>query len=261
MNNLRILFIGGLTSYRALFNWLSPWVLIPVFAFAPLFQILLFAFIGRAAGTRDDSFFLIGNAVLEAAMPCLFAMSLTIVGERNSGTLALLIVSPAKRLPLFLGRALPVILNGFVVSVFALAVGALALNVHIPIASWSVTALAVAVCSISCTGLGFLVAAIALRHREAVISANIVIQLLLVFGGVNVPIESMLGWMQGLSRVLPMSHGIRATHDLIAGASLSSVGGLLGTELAIGGCYAVLGVLVLYWQERQSRRYATLEVM
>ena len=29
MTSLRIFFIGGLTSYRALFNWLTPWILIP----------------------------------------------------------------------------------------------------------------------------------------------------------------------------------------------------------------------------------------
>jgi len=26
VNALRIFFVGGLTSYRALFNWISPWV-------------------------------------------------------------------------------------------------------------------------------------------------------------------------------------------------------------------------------------------
>ena len=45
----RIFFVGGLTSFRALFYWLTPWIYIPTMLIAPLFQILLFAYIGRSA--------------------------------------------------------------------------------------------------------------------------------------------------------------------------------------------------------------------
>jgi len=105
MSSLRIFLIGGLTSYRALFNWLTPWILIPSFILGPIFQILFFAYVGRTAGVGSDSFFLIGNAVLYASIPCLFAMGNTIGGERQQGTLPLLLASPAYRIPLFLGRA------------------------------------------------------------------------------------------------------------------------------------------------------------
>ena len=156
MTSLRIFFIGGLTSYRALFNWLTPWILIPTFMLGPILQILLFAYIGRTAGVGDDRFFLIGNAVQYAAIPCLFAMGNTIGDERQQGTLPLLLASPARRIPLFLGRALPVIVNGFVVAVVALGVGALLLQVRLPgSATWLPLALVVAVCSFSCTGLGW----------------------------------------------------------------------------------------------------------
>lgn len=30
MNNLRVFFAGGLTSYRALFNWLNPWAFLSI---------------------------------------------------------------------------------------------------------------------------------------------------------------------------------------------------------------------------------------
>ncbi|MGH3736643.1 MAG: ABC transporter permease [Micromonosporaceae bacterium] len=261
MNSLRIFIVGGFTSYRALFSWLSPWVMVPVFTFGPLFQILLFVYIGRTAGIGNDSFFLIGNAVVDAATPCLFAMGITITGERNSGTLPLLIASPARRLPLFLGRALPVVLNGFLVAVFALVAGALILQVHIPFEAWSGVAVAIAVCAASCTGLGLLAAAVALRHREAAVSSNIIFLVLLIFAGVNVPIDAMPGWMQGVSGVLPLTHGIQATHKLAAGADLSSIDNLLGMELAVGGCYAVFGMLLLFWLERESRRKATLDTV
>lgn len=259
MNSLRIFFVGGLTSYRALFGWLSPWILIPTFLFSPLFQVLLFVYIGRTAGVGDDRFFLIGNAVVNAAVPCLFAMGNTIGGERFAGTLPLLIASPAKRVPLFLGRALPVMLNGFLVAVFALATGALVLRADIPSGTWGGIAVAIAVCSVSCTGLGLLGAAIALRVRETAVMSNIVLGLLIIFAGVNVPIAAMPAWMQGVAQWLPMTNGIRATHDLAAGRSLGEVGGALLAELGLGAFYAALGLGLLRWLEWESRQKATLD--
>jgi ABC-2 type transport system permease protein len=259
MNSLRIFFVGGITSYRALFGWLSPWILIPTFLFTPLFQILLFVYIGRTAGVNDDRFFLIGNAVVNAALPCLFAMGNTIGGERSAGTLPLLIASPAKRIPLFLGRALPVILNGFLVTAFALVTGTLLLQVDIPPTTWGAIAVAIAVSSISCTGLGLLSAAIALRVRETAVMSNIILGLLIIFAGVNVPTAAMPGWMQGVAQWLPMTNGIRATRNLAAGQSLADVDEALLTEVGLGAFYALLGLALLRWLERESRIKATLD--
>lgn len=259
MNSFRIFFVGGMTSYRALFGWLSPWILVPTFLVTPLFQIMLFVYIGRTAGVNDDRFFLIGNAVINAAVPCLFATGTTIGGERRAGTLSLLIASPAKRIPLFLGRAMPVILNGFLVTVFALVAGSLVLQTYIPPATWGGIAVAIAACSASCTGLGLLVAAIALRVRETAVMSNIILGLLMIFAGVNVPIAAMPGWMQGIAEWLPMTNGIQATRNLAAGQSLSDVRVALLTELGLGAFYAVLGLALLRRLENESRAKATLD--
>ena len=73
MTNLRIFFVGGLISYRALFNWLNPWIFLPTLVVAPIFQVLFFAFLGRSAGLESDRFYVIGNALQIAALPGLFA--------------------------------------------------------------------------------------------------------------------------------------------------------------------------------------------
>ena len=54
MTSARVFFLGGLLSYRALFGWLSPWVFIPSLLVAPVFQILLFVYIGRSAQLESD---------------------------------------------------------------------------------------------------------------------------------------------------------------------------------------------------------------
>jgi ABC-2 type transport system permease protein len=259
MRTLRLVVIGGITSYRALFNWLSPWILIPTFLVSPVFQILLFAFVGRTAGVGSDAFFLIGNAVQYAAIPCLFAMGNTISGERFQGTLPLLLAAPARRVPLFVGRALPVILNGFVVAVVALAVGALLLRVRFAPGSLAPLALVVAVSTFACAGLGMVSAALALRVRETAVLSNVFFGILLIFSGVNVPVSALPHWMAAVSAWLPLTHGIAAARSVAAGVPLAAFARNLLDEIGIGALYLAVGLVLLAVFEYESRRRATLE--
>lgn len=259
MTGVRVFFVGGLLSFRALFSFLRPEIYIPSMLVAPIFQILLFVYIGRSAGLESDEFFVIGNAVQYAAIPCLFAMTFTIGGERFQHTLGYILVSPAPRLPLFLGRALPVVVNGFFVAAFALVVGGLIVGIHVPASSLAPLALATAVCAFSCTGLGLTGAGFGLLLREQAVLANIMFGVLLVFTGANVPVDQLPAWMQQVSNVLPFTHGIEAARRVADGESLSDVAGLLGVEAAIGVVYGTLGYLFIRNAERMSLRHATLD--
>jgi ABC-2 type transport system permease protein len=259
VTSLRIFFVGGLTSYRALFGFLSPWIFVPSLLVAPIFQILLFTYIGRAAQLESDEFYVIGNALQYASIPCLFAMTQTIAGERYQQTLGFILVSPARRLPLFLGRALPVIVNGFFVSVFALAVGTGLLDVEIAAGAWPSLALVTALCAFSCTGLGLINAGLGLIVRETAVLSNIIFGLLLIFTGANVPLDELPGWMSTIAQGLPFTHGIEAARRLADGETLGGVSGLVAAEAGIGVVYVVAGYALLRGLEVLSRRNATLE--
>ena len=260
MSSFRIFFVGGWMSYRALFGWFSPWILIPTFLIEPVFQILFFAFVGRDAGVGDDSFYVIGNAIQFASIPCLFAMGNTIAGERYSNTLPLLLVSPARRIPLFLGRALPVIVNGLLCALIALGLGALILGVRIPLSAAPLLVVTVGVSAFSCTGLGLVAAALALRVRETAVLSNLVMGVLLIFCGVNVALSALPGWMESVGRALPLTHGIEASRALVAGASWTQVQGMVSTEALIGVAYMLFGLVMLRYFEVESRRRATLDI-
>lgn len=259
MSSLRIFFRGGWFSYRALFGWLSPWVLIPTFIIAPLFQIAFFATIGQSAGVASNEFYLLGNAVVAAAIPCLFGAGNTISGERFSQTLGLLLVSPARRVPLFLGRTLPVIANGFVVAVFSLVVGAWLLRVSLPASTLPELIVVLAISAFSVTGLGVAMAALALRVRESAVLANIVLGILLVFCGVNVALSALPTWMSSVAAWLPLTHGIEAARGIAAGVATSVVWHDLGVEFLIGIGYVIIGMGMIRYFEYESRRNATLE--
>jgi ABC-2 type transport system permease protein len=261
MNSVRIFFVGGYLAYRALFNWIHWTMYVPTMLGGPIFQILFFAYIGRFANTQSDEFFVIGNAVAISSLGGIFGMAMTIGGERWTQTLSSILVTPANRLALFLGRALPNLANGIIVSTVGFAVGWLLLDFSLTAAEIPVIALIVVVTSFSCTAFGTMIGAFGLRGRDIFFFANLMIFIFLLFCGVNVPVDSLPDWMQHISNILPLTHGIEAAREVADGSSLADVSGLVWTEAAIGLVYAALAYGLLRLFEFDGRRRATLETM
>ena len=52
MTTMRLVFVGGGISYRALFNWIHPAMYVPTMLLGPIFQILFFVYLGRYNGLQ-----------------------------------------------------------------------------------------------------------------------------------------------------------------------------------------------------------------
>ena len=113
----------------------------------------------------------------------------------------------------------------------------------------------------SCTGLGLVIGSIGLRARDVMFLANLVYFMLLLFCGVNIPLDELPGWMQAIGNALPLTHGIEAAREVTAGAPLSAVDDLLWTEAAIGTVYALGAYALFRFFEADGRRRATLETI
>jgi ABC-2 type transport system permease protein len=261
MNSVRIFFVGGYLAYRALFNWIHWTMYVPTMLGGPIFQILFFAYVGRYAGLRSDEFFVIGNAVAISSLGGIFGMAMTIGGERWTQTLSSILVTPANRLALFLGRAVPNLLNGVIVSTVGFIVGWLLLDFSLTRTEVPIIALIVFVTSFSCTAFGTMIGAFGLRGRDIFFFANLMIFVFLLFCGVNVPLDALPEWMQQISKVLPLTHGIQAAREVADGATLGDVSGLVWTEALIGGVYAAIAYGLLRLFEFDGRRRASLETM
>ena len=255
----RVFFIGGLISYRALFNWIRPGLYITTMLGSPLFQILFFTYLGRYAGGPGDDFFIVGNAVQVAAMSSIYGMTMGVANERQYGTLSPLLASPANRPALFLGRALPFIANGLFVSAFGFAISYFLLDFSPGADVIPALAFVVLVTTISCTALGLLIGSIGLRARDVFFAANLVYFLMLLVCGVNVDVDELPGWLAAIGRAVPLTHGIEAAREVAAGASLSSVADLLVTEALIGAVYAAIAYALFRFFEAEGRRRASLE--
>jgi ABC-2 type transport system permease protein len=255
----RVFFVGGLISYRALFNWISPLLYTTTMLGSPLFQVLFFTYLGRYAGSEDDLFFIVGNAVQVSAMSGIYGMTMGIANERQYGTLSPLLATPANRLAMFAGRALPFVANGLIVSAFGFAVGWLFLDFEPAPGSVPALALVVVVTTCSCVALGMLIGSIGLRARDVFFGANLVYFLMLLCCGVNIDIDDLPGWMSVLGRCLPLTHGIQAAREVAAGTPLTDVSGLMLTEALVGLAYAAAAYGLFRFFESEGRRRASLE--
>ena len=117
---LRIFFVGGLIAYRGLFNWIRPAMYIPTMLGSPLFQLIFFTKLGQYAHAESADFYIVGNAIQVCAMSSVYGMTMAVANERWFGTLGPLLASPANRAAVFLGRGVPVLANGLLVSAFTL---------------------------------------------------------------------------------------------------------------------------------------------
>jgi ABC-2 type transport system permease protein len=256
---LKIFFIGGAISFRALFAWIRPWVYIPTLVVGPTSQILFFAFLGRTAHLEDDTWFVVGNAVQSASLAALFGMGFAIDGERWMQTLSAVLATPANRSALFLGRALPVLLNAAVSAATGFIGGAVFLGFRPPLSALPGLALLVVLGAFACTGLGMLTGAVGLRMRDVPIIANLTMAVLLIFCGVNVPLDKLPHWMHVTAEGLPLTHAIAAARRVADGASLGSVGTPIAVEATIGVAYLVAGLVLLRVFEGKGRQHGTLE--
>jgi ABC-2 type transport system permease protein len=259
MNWLRVFFAGGVTSYRALFAWVNPWVFVPMLVAYPLFQILFFAYLGRSAGV-GAAFFLIGDSFVAAAITGLFGMGHSIGGERRFQTLPILLASPTSRLALFLGRSVPTVVNGFAVAAISFGLGSWLLGLHFQSGELAKLALALVVSCFACTALGLCIGALGLRGRSVSVFADFIGALMLIVSGANVPFERLPHVVRTIASGVPLTHGIAAARQVVNGASVGSVGNLLGAELGIAAAYFAVGVLLLRIFERQARASGSFEL-
>jgi ABC-2 type transport system permease protein len=256
---VRVFVVGGGISYRALFNWISPGMYVTTMLGSPLFQILFFVYLGRYAGSQDDSFFIVGNAIQIAAMAGIYGMTMGIANERQYGTLQPLLATPANRLAIFTGRALPFVANGILVSVFGFTMSWLLIGFRPAEGSLPGLALAIAITTTSCVALGMLIGSIGLRARDVFFGANLVYFLMLLVCGVNIANDDLPDWLGAIGRCLPLTHGIEAARQIAAGTPVGDVSGLLWTELLIGLAYATAAYVLFRVFEAEGRRRASLE--
>ncbi|MFE9422581.1 ABC transporter permease [Kitasatospora sp. NPDC006697] len=254
---LRLFFAAGWRSHRALFHWLRPSAFIPTVLGIPVVQLVWFVHLGRYLGTYPTEYYVLGNALNACALAGLFAPAMSIQGERFSGTLNAVLASPANRAVMFGGRIVPAAVIGALTTAVMLLLGTALGWLHVPLGALPRLTAAILVTALSCSACGMLIGAIGLRTREATFLANLVLYLLLLLSGVNIPLDRLPGWLAAVGALLPMSQGIEAARDALAGTPGTAV--LLGWELLKAAVLLAAALLLLRVLERAARAGAALD--
>ena len=261
-SNLRLFWQGTILSYTALFAWLRPTTYAASKIVMPLTQMLFFTFLGSfATGPDNAHFYVIGNAVQIAAINGIFGVTMSIGGERWSGTLVYLFGAPANRMMMFFGRAFMHIIDGSIGVVIAFLWGVILFKLDLSQTNIPALALTIFVTTLSTCGLGLLMGCLSLLTANVMFVNNSVYFLLLIFSGANIDLNILPSWMQAISNALPLTRGIASARALIAGAKLQDILPLLVMELGIGLAYGLLGYFLFKWVEVSAKRRGTLETI
>ncbi|MCI4349183.1 MAG: ABC transporter permease, partial [Thermoplasmata archaeon] len=191
----------------------------------PLTQMVFFAFVVQLGNGGADMihYVVVGNAVATVTYSSVFSVCQTTDSEKNHGTMEHLLVSPANRLALYFGRGLiPILVSLATVSV---ALTYAVLLFHVPLALGSLGALAISIVltALAMVGFGLMLGAIALYLRTSIILGNIFLFIGLLLSGANFPISLLPPAFQLAGRALPLTWGIEAIRDSLAGRPLSAL--------------------------------------
>jgi ABC-2 type transport system permease protein len=250
---------GGAIIFQALFRWFEINSYIATKLIVPIEQLIFFALLASfTAGPGRIQYLVVGNCIMLAGLGGIWA-ALTIGEERSTGTLPLLIASPANRLLNFLQRGLGHVVDSLISVSFALAFAVLVFHVDFTRAKYGALLASVLVAVISSIGLGLLLGAFALAFVDMYFVTNVVYFGLLVIAGVNFPVTDLPGWLQPLSQAAPFTHSVAAARAAINGASAQTVMLPLLFELGVAACYLIVGYVFMRYLEGLVIRHGRLE--
>jgi len=223
----------------------------------PLTQMVFFAFVVQLGngGAAQIAFTAVGNAVATVTYSSVFSVCQTTDTEKQQGTMEHLLVSPANRIALYLGRGLIPILISFATVTVGLAYAALLFGVSIPLSTVPGLAVSVVLTAMAMVGFGLLLGGVALYLRTSIILGNIFLFIGLLLSGVNFPVTNLPVPLQYLGDALPLTWGLSAIRGAIAGDSLGALG-VLWSAVALSGLVSV-GLAMALWGFFERRALAT----
>jgi len=223
----------------------------------PLTQMVFFAFVVQLGngGPTEIAYTAVGNAVATVTYSSVFSVCQTTDTEKQQGTMEHLLVSPANRIALYLGRGLIPILISFATVTVGLFYVAVLFHVSIPLATIPGLAVSVVLTAMAMVGFGLLLGGVALYLRTSIILGNIFLFIGLLLSGVNFPVSSLPVPLQYAGEALPLTWGLAAIRGAIAGDSMGTLGALWGA-VALSGLISV-GLAMGLWGVFERRALST----
>ena len=264
---LRIFFSSAVFSFRAQFGWLYPPMWLTFKFVTSLAQMAFFVFVGQFLITTGNApaniiaYVAIGNAMQALSWNTVFSVINITSHDKWDGTLPLVLASPAHRLPLFVGRAMVHVLDGVLSVGISFVYAVFLFGVDFGNADALALVVVVFLTALSMAGFGLLIGGFSFYFRNPLVFANIFTFILLIFCGVNFPVQSLPQPLQLISLIFPLTYGVDAGREVIAGASLMGIAPLLAQMLIVGFISIAVGYVFFRTFEHVARKTGRIEAV
>jgi ABC-2 type transport system permease protein len=176
-----------------------------------------------------------GIIVLVITVITTMLTGMSVVREREIGTLEQLLVSPITSGQFIAGKTIPFVLIGFFDLAFATAVGVLWFRIPL-VGSVALLAACAMVYLLVTLGIGLFASTLSSTQQQAMLA----VWFFLVFGiltsGLFYPVENMPQWVQYLTYVNPLRYMMSIVRNIfLRGATLADIAPQLVPLLALGG--------------------------
>ena len=260
MNNLKIFLSSAVFSFRAQFDWLNPTMWLTMKFVLSLSQMAFFVFVGLFAGA-PIAFIAIGNALQSVSWNTVFSV-INITGhDKWDGTLPLVLATPVHRLPLFTGRAMIHVLDGLLSAAISFFFAAMIFGVDFGQTNAPALIVAVLLTAFTMAGFGLLIGGFCFFFRNPMVFANIFTFVLLIFCGVNFPVENLPAAIQPVSYIFPLTYGLTAARNAIAGQNLLQIAPILAQQFIVGLAAIIIGYLLFRSFENNARKTGKIEAI
>jgi ABC-2 type transport system permease protein len=164
---------------------------------------------------RSTNFLVPGLVAMILMMLAALLTSVTVVRERERGTIEQLIVSPVQPLELMLGKLIPYVVIAFADVLLVLLVGVYVFQVPFHGSPWLVLGIS-GIFVTAALGIGLLFSTIAPNQQLALLAAMLATQLpSVLLSGFIFPISSMPAFLQVFTLIIPARHFIHILRGVI----------------------------------------------
>lgn len=188
----------------------------------------------------------VGMLVMFAMLTFLASAGITLVSEREEGTLSRFLVMPVRKSSILLGKMLGIFMVGTTQIVILVLAGIVLFKVN-----WNQSPVALLVVmvsfSLACTGMGMLMATMTRTAMQASVFTNVVVMSMCALGGAWWPLEVEPLWMQTLATAFPVTWAMQGLHD-VASNRMGVTGILPEAGMLIG--FAILFFGIGLWKFR-----------
>ncbi len=177
--------------------------------------------------------------VMLLTLLCGFLPALTIVGEKEAGTIEQINVSPVGRRHFILSKLIPWWIIGFVVLGVCMGLAALVYGLT-PAGGGGVIFLVTGIYILVVSGVGLVISNYSERMQQAMFVMFFFVLVLLLISGLFTPVRSMPGWAQVIAAVNPLKYFIEVMRLVyLKGSGLAE---LAGRVAALAGFAVVFNV-------------------